>query len=134
MRNVTHDQKEPHTCTIGWNINPNIPPTFQGLYSSNSLIAIKTYIYISFVLKGKGFVNIHNCTITSFYVCSYILHSTRCLRKWLHEGDLIFWANLLHQRNRKKWALHHFWRIAWVERSLGHKVCGCQLVLLGGTL
>ena len=41
LPNVTTKRKEPHACTIGWNIDSNKPHASPGLYSSNAFIVIK---------------------------------------------------------------------------------------------
>ena len=34
-------RKDPHTCTIGWNIDSNKPHASPGLYNSNAFVVIK---------------------------------------------------------------------------------------------
>ena len=41
LPNVTTKRKEPHACTIGWNIDSNKPHASPGLYSSNAFVVIK---------------------------------------------------------------------------------------------
>ena len=41
LLNVTTKRKEPHACTIGWNIDSNKPHASPGLYSHNAFIVIK---------------------------------------------------------------------------------------------
>ena len=41
LPNVTTKWKEPHACTIGWNIDSNKPHASPGLYSSNAFVVIK---------------------------------------------------------------------------------------------
>ena len=41
LPNVTTKRKEPHACTIGWNIDSNKPHASPGLYNSNAFVVIK---------------------------------------------------------------------------------------------
>ena len=41
LPNVKTKRKEPHTCTIGWNIDSNEPHVLPGLYSSDAFVVIK---------------------------------------------------------------------------------------------
>ena len=41
LPNVTTMRKDPHACTIGWNIDSNKPHASPGLYNSNAFVVIK---------------------------------------------------------------------------------------------
>ena len=41
LLNVTTMRKDPHACTIGWNIYSNKPHASPGLYNSNAFVVIK---------------------------------------------------------------------------------------------
>ena len=41
LLNVTTMRKDPHACTIGWNIDSNKPHASPGLYNSNAFVVIK---------------------------------------------------------------------------------------------
>ena len=41
LLNVTTMRKDPHACTIGWNIDSNKPHASLGLYNSNAFVVIK---------------------------------------------------------------------------------------------
>ena len=41
LPNITTKRKEPHACTIGWNIDTNKSQASPGLYSSNAFVVIK---------------------------------------------------------------------------------------------
>ena len=43
LPNVATKRKEPHACTIGWNIDSNKPHASLSLYSSNAFVVIKAF-------------------------------------------------------------------------------------------